>query len=112
MEILSAHHLHKAFGEKILLDGVSFSIETGERIGLVGVNGTGKSTFLKIIGEKEEADHGELKHPKDFTVSYLAQEAELSEDLTVLDEIYMGDLPLIKTLHDYEQARMHLEQDP
>lgn len=112
MEILSAHQLYKAFGEKVLLSDVSFSIETGERIGLVGVNGTGKSTFLKIISEKEETDQGELKHPKDFTVSYLAQEAELTEDLTVLDEIYMGELPIIQTLRHYEQARIALEQEP
>lgn len=112
MEMLSVEQLSKSFGDKILFDAISFSIEKGERIGLVGVNGTGKSTFLKILAEKEVADSGKVKHPKDFLVSYLAQDVELDQSLTVLDEVFTGEAPITVAVKEFERARLDLEKDP
>ena len=74
------------FGERSLLDGVSFMISPKERIGLIGRNGAGKSTLLKIMAGKQMPDEGKLEFPTRTTVGYLKQEFDLDESHTVLDE--------------------------
>lgn len=112
MEILAVTALSKSFGDKDLFNHIDFSIETGERIGLVGVNGTGKSTFLKVLAGVEPKDSGQVRHPKAFSLSYLAQEATLNEELSVLDEIYTGEAEVIVAMRAYEYARTALENNP
>ncbi|WP_319638463.1 ATP-binding cassette domain-containing protein, partial [Anaerostipes hadrus] len=79
-----AQGLTKSYGEKVLFDNLSFHIGEQERIGLVGINGTGKSSLLKIIAGQDEADSGELSAPNDYTIGYLPQEPELDPAFTVL----------------------------
>ncbi|MDC3425749.1 ABC-F family ATP-binding cassette domain-containing protein [Aquibacillus sp. 3ASR75-11] len=112
MSILSVENLYKSYGEKILFDHISFTIESKERIGLIGVNGTGKSTLLKVIAGIESKDNGTINHSNDFKVEYLPQEPMLDGDLTVLEQIFQGDSPIIKTMRDYEQVLSKLEMNP
>ncbi|SDB81760.1 ATP-binding cassette, subfamily F, uup [Pelagirhabdus alkalitolerans] len=112
MEILSVEQLSKAYGDKELFNSISFSIEKQERIGLVGVNGTGKSTFLKVIAGVEDRDLGTINHAKDFSVAYLNQEPELIEDSTVLNEVFEGDAPIMIALRHYESVLDQLKKAP
>ncbi len=112
MEILSVENVTKSYGDKVLFDELSFSVAKQERIGLIGVNGTGKSTLLKILAGIETADSGEMQHAKDFQVAYLPQEPELAEDLTVLEEIYAGDAAIMVAIRHYEKLLIQLEKDP
>ena len=74
------------YGDRALLDNISFMISPKERIGLIGRNGAGKSTLLKIIASESKADEGFLEFPSKTTIGYLRQEFELNESLTVMDE--------------------------
>ncbi|WP_280770244.1 ABC-F family ATP-binding cassette domain-containing protein [Salipaludibacillus daqingensis] len=112
MSMFRVEQLHKTFGEKTLFDHISFSIEKKERVGLIGVNGTGKSTLLKVLAQIDGKESGELIYPNDFSIEYLPQDPELEEDLTVLEQVYYGDAPVMKTMRAYEQALLKLEQDP
>lgn len=60
MNILNIEHVSKVFGEKVVLDDVSYGVHQGDKIGIIGINGTGKSTILKIIGGLEEPDEGQV----------------------------------------------------
>ena len=73
MNILNAEKISKTYGEKVLFDKVVLGVNKGDKIGVIGVNGTGKSTFLKIIAGIEEPDAGEIVSGRGVTVSYLAQ---------------------------------------
>ncbi|MCM3739494.1 ABC-F family ATP-binding cassette domain-containing protein [Oceanobacillus luteolus] len=110
--MLTAENLYKSFGEKVLFDQISFSIEPQERIGLIGVNGTGKSTLLRTIAGLESLEHGKIKHAKDYEIEYLAQDPELDPLLTVMEQIYFGDSTIMKLLRAYEQALLELQEDP
>lgn len=112
MSMYRVEQLHKTFGEKTLFDHITFSIEKKERIGLIGVNGTGKSTLLKVLAGIDGKESGELIHANDFSIEYLPQDPELEEDLTVLEQVYYGDSPVMRTLRAYEQALLKLEEDP
>ncbi|MCM2676807.1 ABC-F family ATP-binding cassette domain-containing protein [Alkalicoccobacillus plakortidis] len=112
MSMLRVENLHKTFGEKILFDGLSFTIEVKERIGLIGVNGTGKSTLLKVLAGLEGAEEVKLFHANDFTVTYLPQQPDLTEDRTILEQIYHGESIIMKTMRAYEQALIDLERQP
>lgn len=90
MNILNAENISKIFGEKQLFDGVSLGINKGDKIGVIGVNGTGKSTFLKIIAGLEEADAGQIVKGRDVTVSYLGQKYDFHEKDTVLSYVLRG----------------------
>lgn len=76
MTILNINNLHKAYGDKEILAGVTLHIYAGEKIGLVGANGSGKTTFLKIIVGKERADGGQVAFARDLTYGYLSQKPE------------------------------------
>lgn len=112
MSILTVENLTKSYGEKVLFSDISFTIADKQRIGLIGVNGTGKSTLLKIIAGIETAEKGKVTHANKFQIEYLPQHPILDGQLTVLDQIYFGDNSLMKVLRDYEQAANELEKNP
>ncbi|MGG3889469.1 ABC-F family ATP-binding cassette domain-containing protein [Metabacillus fastidiosus] len=112
MSILSVENLVKTYGEKTLFDHISFTIAEKQRIGLIGVNGTGKSTLLKVIAEIESVEEGKLLHSNDMHIEYLPQQPEFAEDLTVLEQIYYGDSLIMRVMRDYEAALSELEKDP
>jgi ABC transport system ATP-binding/permease protein len=112
MHILSVEHLSKSYGEKVLFDDISFHIAEQQRIGLIGVNGTGKSTLLKILAGQETADSGSIVHANRFRVEYLPQHPVFAENSTVLEQVFYGDSPLIQLLREYEQAVADLQTDP
>ncbi|MDU0200232.1 MULTISPECIES: ABC-F family ATP-binding cassette domain-containing protein [Paenibacillus] len=112
MNILSAVNITKTYGDKVLFDDITFTVNERQRIGLIGVNGTGKSTLLKLLAGLETADRGKLVHANHFRVEYLPQNPEFDPNSTVLEQVFHGDTPLMKTLRDYELALAELELDP
>jgi len=112
MSILSVEKLVKTYGEKVLFNEISFTIEEKQRIGLIGVNGTGKSTLLKVIAELDSAEKGEIIHSNQFRIEYLTQQPEFNDNLSVFEHIYYGDSSLMRVLREYEEALITLELDP
>lgn len=110
--MLTAEKLSMSYGDKVLFRDVSFTVGKEDKIGVIGVNGTGKSTLLKAIAQIEVPDSGTISHPKDYTIEYLAQEPMLNPDLTVMDQIYFGENERIQLLRNYETAVLQLEKDP
>ncbi|WP_378955291.1 ABC-F family ATP-binding cassette domain-containing protein [Pelosinus sp. sgz500959] len=104
MNILSAENLSKSYGMKTLFSQISFGIDENDKIGLIGVNGTGKSTFLKIISGIEEADEGKVMVGNAVEVQYLAQNPDFDPQDTVLEQVFKGYSPLMKVLRAYEQG--------
>lgn len=90
MNILNIEHVNKIYGEKVIFDDVSYGIHQGDKIGVIGVNGTGKSTLLKMISGLEEPDSGEIICSKGIRVNYLPQNPEFPNDLTILQYVMEG----------------------
>lgn len=90
MNVLNVEKVSKTFGEKLLLDKVTLGINKGDKVGVVGVNGTGKSTLLKIIAGVEEPDEGNIIKGRNVTVTYLAQSSDYVKDESVLSYVLRG----------------------
>ncbi|MCU9593633.1 ABC-F family ATP-binding cassette domain-containing protein [Caldibacillus thermolactis] len=112
MKNFTADHLFKTIGDKQLLNDISFTIGEKERIGLIGINGTGKSTLLKMIAGIEDLDNGSFTKPNDYKISILLQEPDLNPDLSVLDQILSTDSPINNTVREYEKIVAALNIDP
>jgi ATP-binding cassette subfamily F protein uup len=112
LNILSVENLSKSYGEKVLFKDISFTIAEKQRIGLIGVNGTGKSSLLRVVAGLDSADQGKLVHANHFRVQYLSQNPEFADHETVLQHVFGGDSPIMQTIRDYEQALLSLEEDP
>ncbi|MBN8190666.1 ABC-F family ATP-binding cassette domain-containing protein [Bacillus sp. NTK074B] len=112
MRMFTAENLSKTYGEKTLFKDISFSITEKERVGLIGVNGTGKSSLLKLIAGMEECDTGELTMPNDYHISYLQQEPAFDGELTVLQQVFRGEAKIIGAMRNYEMALMDMEGNP
>src|SRR5215216_4097090 len=104
MHYVSAENLGKSYGIKPLFNNISFHISEGDKIALVARNGSGKSTLLKIIAGKETAEEGKLWINKDVDVAFFEQEPQLSEEATVLDNIFHVAHPVINIIKEYEAA--------
>lgn len=102
--ILSALELEVHFGEQIVLDKASLSVHEGDRIGLVGRNGAGKSTFLKIISGLIEPDAGETARNKNLVIGFLSQEFTLDKSKNVYNNILDGALSELNLIKEYEQT--------
>jgi len=102
MHYVSVEGLSKAFGIKPLFENISFHIEEGDKIALVARNGSGKSTLLKILAGTETADEGKVWINKDVTVALFDQEPTFREDLSVLDNIFHHNHPIINAIREYE----------
>ncbi|WP_371361529.1 Energy-dependent translational throttle protein EttA [Sporomusa rhizae] len=112
MNLLSIENLAKSYGERILFSNVTFGIDEGDKIGLIGVNGTGKSTFLKEIAGVDTADSGKITVGNSVQVEYLPQNPEFDDKATVLEQVFKGHSPVMQVLRDYEQALANVEQHP
>lgn len=102
MILLNAEGIRKSYSEKILLDGVSLGINEGDKIGLIGVNGTGKSTFLKILAGVDEAEAGTVISGNGVRIGYLPQNPDFDGDLTVLQQAMAGVSPAEQEAKEYE----------
>ncbi|MEK3934541.1 ABC-F family ATP-binding cassette domain-containing protein [Sporosarcina sp. FSL W7-1349] len=112
MSQLIIENLTKTVGEKTLFQQIAFTIVSGEKVGLIGVNGTGKSTLLSIIAGEEEADSISRDHPNQYRIAYLPQEPEVDPTLTVMETVFMSDAPIIRLNLDYEHALQALTETP
>ncbi|MDT2564662.1 ABC-F family ATP-binding cassette domain-containing protein [Enterococcus avium] len=113
MKELKVTELYKTFGDKTLFDRISFLIHEKDRIGLIGVNGTGKSSLLTILAGKDsgDGDVSAIEKASDYRIGYLAQEQTFSEELLVLDVVFQGNNPLMQTVRDYEKALLNLSHE-
>lgn len=107
--ILTIEDLGKSYGEKTLFGHVNLNINEGDKIGIVGVNGTGKSTFLKTVAGKLTADTGSMVTMRGLRISYLAQSKEFTAENTVLMEAFKDDSPIMQALRSYESALVKSE---
>ncbi|MDP4083526.1 MAG: ABC-F family ATP-binding cassette domain-containing protein [Bacillota bacterium] len=110
MKMLTVENVSKTYGEKLLFNQISFTIAEKERVGLIGVNGTGKSSLLKILAGVDIPDNGSIVSGKDYTISYLEQQPELDSNLTVLEQVFHGDVPILKLMRDYEKILIQLNE--
>ena len=90
MNILNIEHVSKIFGEKTIFDDVSFGIQEGDKIGIIGINGTGKSTLLRMIAGVEEPDEGQIVKQNGIRLAYLPQHPVFPKDATVLSYAFDG----------------------
>lgn len=108
MSHLIISNLTKTVGEKTLFENISFTINNQNRAGLIGINGTGKSTFLSIIAGQLEADSIDRDHPNKFRIAYLEQQPVFEKEETVLQTVFSGDSPILKINREYEEALLAL----
>lgn len=104
--------MSQSYGEKVLFERVSLTISEGDRIGLIGINGTGKSTLLKMIAGIDTPDSGEIDASKDYRIAILPQQPHVDEEATVLKQVFQGDSPMVQLQREYEQALMTLTENP
>lgn len=112
MQTLRADNLTSTYGEKTLFDQVSLMINEGDRIGLIGTNGSGKTSLLNVLAGITSADAGEITKPNDYTIGYLRQQPVLDSDKTVMEAIFAGNQRIFDTIRQYEEALDSYSQHP
>jgi len=111
MNYLSVEQLSKSYNEQPLFNDITFGISQGQKVALVGKNGSGKSTLLKIIGALESPDHGRVVFRKGVKLSFLGQNPEFKNHLTIRDSIFGQDNELLTTVSEYERFFESSEPD-
>lgn len=109
MNLITLENINKSYSEKILLKDVSLGINEGDKIGLIGLNGAGKSTFLKIVGGREDFFEGTRVQGKNVRIEYLSQDNEFDDNTTVLEQIFKGETREMKLLMKYEEVLNKIE---
>lgn len=112
MNILSAEGISKSYSEKILFNDISLGIGEGDKIGLIGVNGTGKSTLLKVIAGIDTVDTGNIIKSNKVRVGYLEQSPAFEPGTTVLQQVFNGHSPVMMLLREYEDTLLKSSQNP
>ena len=107
MILLNIENISKRYTERMLLDNISFGINQGDKIGLIGINGTGKTTLLKLLAGKEEPDSGRIIKANNINIEYLAQNINVEPDAKVIEQVFKGNSDNMKVIRDYEQAIMN-----
>lgn len=103
MNLITLENISKSYSEKILANNISLGINEGEKIGLIGVNGTGKSSFLKIVAGVEEPDEGTVTKGNRVRIEYLAQTPDYDDNATVLEQVFKGNSDEMRILREYEE---------
>ena len=104
--LLTAEHLSINFGMKQLLTDVNFYLNEGDKVGIIGINGTGKSTLLKVLAGAIEADEGRLIRNPNVQVSYLSQNPDMDDNATILEQVFLHFPQDFRELNEYEAKTM------
>ena len=112
MSHLIVSNLTKTVGDKTLFKNIEFTIYEGERAGLIGINGTGKSTLLSIIAGVQDADEVTFDHPNKYRIAYLEQDPTFTPGETVLQAVFSGDSPILQLNRQYEDTVAKLSENP
>ena len=104
--LLSAEHLSINFGTRQLLEDVNFYLNDGDKVGIIGINGTGKSTFLKVLAGALEADAGTVRRNPNVQISYLSQNPVMEDGATVLEQVFLHFPREFRELNEYEAKSM------
>lgn len=104
MEAYKIEHLNKSYADKEIFNDLNLSISEHERIGLVGINGTGKSTLLKVIGGLDEDFTADITHPNQYRIRYSSQKQDLNGHMTVFEAVLSSDTPTLRIIKKYEEA--------
>lgn len=111
MVLLNAENIAKNWGEYQMFDHVQFTLEEHDKVGFIGVNGTGKSTFLRILAGQEEPDEGTVTYASGTRIGYLPQAPDFSEDISVLEQVFRGADEAFSQEHAYEAKTMLTQLD-
>ena len=101
---LQVENLSKRFGEQLLFENISFGIGKNQKVSLIAKNGMGKSTLLQIIAGKDSPESGSVIFRNDITIGYLEQNPALQEEITVFEEVFSSDSPILNLIKAYEKA--------
>lgn len=112
MKTLSVNKLQQSVGARTLYQDVSFKINTADRIGLIGLNGVGKTTLLNSLIDQQLLRQKVIEHPHDYQISYLRQTPQFDKSLTVIEAILQGEEPLYVTVRRYEQVLNQYSRQP
>lgn len=104
MNIISMENIYKTFTAKPLLENISLGISERDKIGLIGLNGTGKTTLLKIIAGHIEADEGNIIRRNNINIEYLAQDIDFDDELTIIEQVFKGNSDNIRLVKKYRQS--------
>ena len=104
--LLQAEHLSINFGSRQLLSDVNFYLNEGDKVGIIGINGTGKSTFLKVLAGAMEADAGRIVRNPNTQVSFLSQNPAMEDNATILEQIFLHFPKEFRELNEYEAKSM------
>ncbi|VDG20496.1 multidrug ABC transporter ATP-binding protein [Lactobacillus pentosus] [Lactiplantibacillus mudanjiangensis] len=112
MQTLRAENLTRTYGEKTLFNDISFIVNEHDRIGVIGVNGSGKTNLLDVLAGVTAPEAGELIKPKNYEIGYLTQQPALNEELTVIDAVLAGSQQVFRTIRHYEQTLADFADNP
>lgn len=112
MNILSAEGISKSYSEKKLFNDIWLGIGEGDKIGLIGINGTGKSTLLKVIAGTETPDTGRIIKANNASIGYLEQNPHFEAGSTVLQQVFTGRSPVMSLLREYEYTLKKFQERP
>lgn len=112
MKTLRAENLTSTYGEKTLFKDVSFIINEQDRIGLIGTNGSGKTSLLNVISGAVSPEAGEIIKPSDYSIVFLKQQPDLDEEKTIMDAVFAGGQPVFQTIRQYEKALLDYSAHP
>ena len=103
MNVISLQGIEKSYGTRLLFKDVTMTFTDQSKLGLVGVNGTGKSTFLKMVAGQNEPDKGQIDRNGKASIYYLPQMPSFDEEASILENIFLGSHPLMKLVRDFER---------
>ena len=104
--LLSAEHISINFGMKQLLQDVNFYLNEGDKVGIIGINGTGKSTFMKVLAGMAEPDRGTVSRDPNVQISYLSQNPIMEDEATIIEQIFLHFPSEFRELNEYEAKSM------
>ena len=110
MNVISLQNIEKSYGTRLLFKDVNITFTTEKRLGLVGINGTGKSTFLKILAGQMEADKGTIERNGKASIHYLAQTPDFDAESTLLEAVLDGDHPRLQMVKAFERISREYRQ--